>query len=447
MPGVVLAPFRPMKAGKISSMPLYNGMTTSATTDAQGIAVFDWLPKEASREYPLRGLTFIVKSAAGFSSPGMIRYERGAPMELVMRLGTSKSPRLGGTVRLPDGRPAGQVLLLLRTATASSMSEAARTDDDGKYAFDDLRPDVSYMLAVDDKSWAAATRRNVVLKEGQVQGEVNFTLTKGTLIHGRVTEEPDKRPAVGRTMALVEEGDPLPKDLRTLSDNKSTLTRVSPIDNQGHYAFRVTPGRYTLRWSTQDGVESVDVEVKNETEIVPRSGAQEPGSRDLLHRCGRREDRDRRDTNSAGVRVSLARSSALQDRRTRTLSNGTNKQPTRPFTLSTRITRSPALPPCPSGTDNVRLVLSPTATITGRVVDSHGQPWARQRVRVELAQGNFEFAPAHFAVSAVMTDDRGQYTYRDAPVGSSGEIAVYHQRDNPPLLTSRGTRSAIRGVV
>ena len=112
VPGVVFAPFRPMKAGKISSMPLYNGMTTSATTDAEGIAVFDWLPKDASREYPLRGLTFIVKSAAGFTSPGMIRYERGRPMELTVRLGSSKSPRLGGTVRLPDGRPAGQVLLI-----------------------------------------------------------------------------------------------------------------------------------------------------------------------------------------------------------------------------------------------------------------------------------------------------------------------------------------------
>ena len=194
VPGVVFAPFRPMKSGKISSIALYNGLTTSATTDAQGVAVFDWLPKEGSREYPLRGLTFIVKSAAGYSNPGIIRYEHGAPMELTVRLGTSKPSRLVGTVRLPDGRPAGQVLLLLRAASASSMNEAARTDDDGKYAFDDLRPDVSYMLAVHDKSWAAATRRNLVVKEGQEPGGVDFVLTKGTLIRGRVTVESDQRP-------------------------------------------------------------------------------------------------------------------------------------------------------------------------------------------------------------------------------------------------------------
>ena len=93
----------------------------------------------------------------------------------------------------------------------------------------------------------------------------------------------------------------------------------------------------------------------------------------------------------------------------------------------------------------MRLVVSPTATITGRIIDSNGQPWARQRVRVELAHGTYEFAPAHFAVSAVMTDDQGRYTYRDAPLGSSGEIAAYHRRDNPPLLTSqaRGPRSVV----
>ncbi len=391
MQGVVFAPFRPMKAGKISSIPLYNGMTTSATTDAQGIAVFDWLPKEGSREYPLRGLTFIVKSAAGFSSPGMIRYERGAPTELTMRLGSSKPPRLVGTVRFPDGRPAGQVLLLLRAASASSMSEAARTDENGKYAFDDLRPDVSYMVAVDDKSWAAATRRNVILKVGQEQGGVDFALTKGSLIHGRVTEEPSHRPATGRSLALVEEGDPLPKDQRSLSDNKSTLTRVSPIDNQGRYAFRVPPGRYTLRWSSQDGVESVDVEVKDEPEIV----------RDLTMKGPRREIYftgvvvEKTATGERPIpRASVCRWPVRQLYKTdeqgrfqmeRTGSDVTLYafDPGRSIAGFTTVS---------TGTENVKLVLADTATITGRVIDSNGRPWARQRIRVELANGNYESA-------------------------------------------------------
>jgi beta-lactamase regulating signal transducer with metallopeptidase domain len=442
--GVVLAPFRPMKAGKIASMPLYDGMTTSATTDAQGIAVFDWLPKEASREYPLRGLTFIVKSAAGFNSPGMIRYERGRPMELTMRLDASKSPRLGGTVRLPDGRPAGQVLLILRAATASSMPEAARTDDDGKYAFDDLRPDVPYMIAVHDKSWAAATRRTVVLKAGQDHGGVDFALTKGTLIHGRVTEEPDHRPAAGRTLALVEEGDPLPKDLRSLSNNKFRISRVSPIDGQGRYQFRVLPGLYRLSWSNQGNVESLDVEVKDESEIVRDVALKGPA----------------RETYFTGVVVEktatgerpILRASVFRwpvrglyktDEQGRFQMERTGSDTVlyafyADHSLAGFATIS-------TGADTVKLVLTRTATITGRVIDSNGQPWARQRVRVELAHGNFEFAPAHFAVSAVMTDDQGRFTYQDAPVGSSGEIGAYHRKDNPPLLTSeaRGPRSVV----
>ena len=324
------------------------------------------------------------------------------------------------------------------------MSEAARTDDDGKYAFDDLRPDVSYMVAVDDKSWAAATRRNVILKEGQEQGEVDFTLTRGTLIHGRITEEPDLRPAKGRTLALVEEGDPLSKDQRSLFDNKSTLTRVSTIDDQGRYAFRVMPGRYRLRWSTQDAVESLDVEVKGESEIV----------RDLALKGLPRETYftgvvvEKTATGERPIpRASVCRFPVRALYKTDEQGRFQMEQ-TGSDTLLYAFYPDHSLAgfaTISAGADTVKLVLSRTATITGRVIDSNGQPWARQRVRVELAHGNYEFAPAHFAVSAVMTDDQGRFTYQDAPVGSSGEISAYHRKDNPPLLTSqaRGPRSVV----
>jgi hypothetical protein len=301
-----------------------------------------------------------------------------------------------------------------------------------------------YMIAVDDKSWAAPTRRNVVLKEGQEQGEVDFTLTKGALIHGRVTEEPDHRPAAGRTLALVEEGDTLPKDQRSLSDNKSTLTRVSTIDTQGRYQFRVPPGQYRLRWPSRDGVESVDVEVKGGSEIV----------RDVALKGVARE------TYFTGVVVEKTATGEKPNPRASVCRwpvrhlYKTDEQGRFQMDRTGSDTLLYAFYPdhslagfatIPAGADTAKLVLSRTAKITGRVIDSNGQPWARQRVRVELAQGNYEVAPAHFAVSAVMTDDQGRFTYQDAPVGSSGELSAYHRKDNPPLLTSeaRGPRSVV----
>jgi len=93
----------------------------------------------------------------------------------------------------------------------------------------------------------------------------------------------------------------------------------------------------------------------------------------------------------------------------------------------------------------VKVVVTPTATVTGRIIDSNGKPRAKQRVRVELAKGPYSVSPAHFAVSSVVTDDQGRFTYRDAPVGSAGELAAFHQKDGPDIMPFevRGPRTVV----
>jgi hypothetical protein len=80
--------------------------------------------------------------------------------------------------------------------------------------------------------------------------------------------------------------------------------------------------------------------------------------------------------------------------------------------------------------DDVKLVLSQTSTVIRRVIDSNGKPWAKQRLRIELANGPYLSSSAHFAVSAVMTDEQGRFVYKDGPVGSTGEISAFHQKIN-----------------
>ena len=50
--GAVVKPFRPRKAGKLATIEVAHGATTRATTDAQGVAVFDWLPKAVPAATP-----------------------------------------------------------------------------------------------------------------------------------------------------------------------------------------------------------------------------------------------------------------------------------------------------------------------------------------------------------------------------------------------------------
>lgn len=105
VPGVVVKPFRPKKAGKIATIEIARGATTSATTDAQGVAVFDWLPKiEANGQAVGFDTSFFIEPPIGFFPPER-RSEPAGTISSTSQL--RRWARLSGTVRFTDGRPAG----------------------------------------------------------------------------------------------------------------------------------------------------------------------------------------------------------------------------------------------------------------------------------------------------------------------------------------------------
>ena len=123
---------------------------------------------------------------------------------------------------------------------------APRTAEDGRFALD-AHPEHAYIVAVIDETWAAQSLMNVVVREGQSRSGLDFTLSKGTLLHGQITEGPDHRPSSGAMVMLNEKGEVLPKDYRGLDGNKGQLMRATMAsDALGRYQFRVGPGRYTV---------------------------------------------------------------------------------------------------------------------------------------------------------------------------------------------------------
>ncbi len=69
-------------------------------------------------------------------------------------------------------------------------------------------------MAVVDDTWAARSLMNVVVREGQTQDGLDFTLIKGTVLRGQVTEGPDIGRLRGAMVMLREKGELLPKDFR-----------------------------------------------------------------------------------------------------------------------------------------------------------------------------------------------------------------------------------------
>ena len=103
------------KIGKVSYANVRQSATTRATTDRQGFATFDWLPKGGADAFH-----FYIATGGNYSSRDRPYYQRGGPAKLTAHL--LRDTRLSGTVRFPDGRPAGGILIKAEGDTRSGTS-------------------------------------------------------------------------------------------------------------------------------------------------------------------------------------------------------------------------------------------------------------------------------------------------------------------------------------
>ena len=90
--------------------------------------------------------------------------------------------------------------------------------------------------------------------------------------------------------------------------------------------------------------------------------------------------------------------------------------------------------------DEVKVVVSQSTSISGRVTDSDGKPMPGERVGVSLASGRSSFLKSISFATTSRTDENGRYMVTGAPVGSEGELSVFHQK----VGSSTGPRTAVR---
>jgi beta-lactamase regulating signal transducer with metallopeptidase domain len=399
-------------------------------TDRQGFSTFDWLPKGGA------GASFLIRAGEHYSSPDRPNYERGGPTELVAHV--FRDARLRGTVRFPDGRPAGAVLIMAEGHGPFGRRgyAAARTSVDGSYVLD-VPSEMSYVVAVIDETWAAPSLSNVIVREGQEQGGLTLSLTKGTLLRGQVSGDPNHQPSAGAEVWLIEEGGPVSRELRQAGFGTARMNRSTTADSNGRYHYRVGLGRYSLRSPYADGTEPLMIEVKNEAEVV----------RDLALKGPARE------TYLTGVVIEktpagdrpIARATIF---RLRVGSDGSYNSSRADEQGRFRILRAPGewilyalseglagLMPLPAESDNVTLVVSRAPTLTGRVIDSNGTPQVARHVSWRIDSGPRFGTAGHFG-SLTKTDEQGRFTLRIAPIGSQGELSVFHDK-NPTSTTPR----------
>ena len=106
-----------------------------------------------------------------------------------------RAETIRGRVTFPDGSPAPGIEVHAYGSGQRSDygQDQTRTGVDGTYELR-ISPGEAYAVYVQDKDWAAPSRLDVVVGEGKPVEGVDFKLTRGTIIRGRVTVGSGNRP-------------------------------------------------------------------------------------------------------------------------------------------------------------------------------------------------------------------------------------------------------------
>jgi beta-lactamase regulating signal transducer with metallopeptidase domain len=436
-PGVVVIPRLVGARSKISPADVAYARTPRVTTDGQGVAAFDWLPRDGV------GASFQIRAGAFSDSNSRLTWLLSAengPDELTARV--LRATRLSGAVRFRDGRPARGMLVQAQGdgAAPDHCFVSQRTGDDGTYAID-VPPDRLYAVAVIDEEWSAPTRMGLVVREGQAQDGLDFTLEKGTLLHGRITEESGLRPSERAVIQLSEPGPVLPKDLRgtTPASNslrKLALFRSTTTDTEGRFHFRVGPGLYTLMGPPIGGARPLAIEVKDEPEIIHDLDLKSPAhvtTFDVVvvektptgdHPVPRAIVGNLR----SGIESPI--SDEADDRGRLRLVRYPNTETVYARSVDGTLA---GFTPVPEGTDSLRAVVAPATQVSGRVVDAGGKLLANAQVEMRLDSGpRTDYARPSGAIVRMRTDEQGRFSFPGVPPGTRGELSVHHSEPLSP---------------
>jgi RNA polymerase sigma factor (sigma-70 family) len=262
--GVSIYPWTIGKPGKVEEVNLSGCFAAHVKTDAKGIAVFDWLPKDF-----VQGISFL--SLSHDHSRVEIPFIRpDQPIEQLplhfLRMG-----KLSGKVTFPDGRPVANINISGSGAGPAfhNFKGTTRTKADGTYEMH-VNSEEAYVIRVVDERWAAPSRIGVLVREDQPIENVDFTLHEGTILRGTVTVGPTNRPSTEEFIVLHESGGEIPPEIRKPGDrvyHEIHYQTGQMTNSRGEYRFCVGPGTYKLFLRSESG-EVKTIVVTDKREIV-----------------------------------------------------------------------------------------------------------------------------------------------------------------------------------
>jgi beta-lactamase regulating signal transducer with metallopeptidase domain len=441
--GIEFYPLSVRKPGKLFSANISPTDIALVRTDEQGVATFDWIPSDV-----VWGVRFF-EMPGDFAMTKFPFYDAESRMTApIARL--QRRAQLRGVVRRSDGVPAAGILVHAegRGMRDRSSTRYARSSPDGRYSLD-VPPDLSYIIAVLDEDQAARSRSGMLVREGQAVESLDFTLRKGTLLRGRVTEGPERKPAIGIAVSLMEQGDVLPKALRGGKGEpaEEQWFRWATTDTRGEYRFRVGPGRFELK-AFQDGT-PVPLEIENAREIVHNFHDEEDLGTEFLN--GRAiGNKHAQQTPIAGAIVEADFVDG-SGRSARTIADSEGhftlaRPPGKTLILHVRDDDSEVagFTTVPPDAKDVRAFAGPAARVIGCVFGRDAKPLGGGRVQLTLTTTTEGEASGRYVIQT-RSDPAGRFGFPAVGVGTRCELSVVPDDDVPIPARAHAVKFDIKG--
>ena len=449
--GVRFGPWLIQKEGRRGQLNLGAYRAFGASTGADGVATFDYLP-------PTKRLLQFWPQAEGFALRRVI-VEEDATDPVTTTL--TRTETIRGRVTFPDGSPApGIMIRAIGTGVGQSSIDqgqgSARTAADGSYEIV-ANPGEGYAVSVvaDDGSapgaddWTAPARLDVHVRRGEPAVGVDLRLTRGTLIRGTVTVGPGDRPGADQGILLDQVGGQGPVERWENGEMHSKQIRrelMASTDAQGRYAIRVGPGTYTLHGPPR--TTSQTLVVGDEPEIIRDFRMPRPEKGPIAGRVV--AGADGRGVAGAKVEIFAVHPHSIPFKTTADAEGRfVATRDLDPLLIRAGTADGSLGAIVEVGTEQAEVViaLAPTASATGLLVDDRGDPVPNQK----LDWGRRVFLDAKRQLSTevfgpvVKTDGNGQFTLPALVVGQSYEISVV--RNDGVYLPTGLARPEVPGAI
>ncbi|WP_165074319.1 thioredoxin family protein [Paludisphaera rhizosphaerae] len=242
IPGVMLMPTNFQKPGRESTL-LASMADVLRPTDADGYAIFDWLPERLVDHYYV-----LDRSPDYYRQNGVTRVLADKPVDQVT-ITLYPYVRLSGRVLTPDGRGASNAKVNIEGhgAGIETFRGQVEADGDGRYEIK-VYGEYAYILKASKDGMAAPLRPDVIVRAGKPAEGIDLVLGRGTRVKGRVTVGEEQPPTESTYIrAIIKKGD-VPADILPPGVRARTLSMSfdAPVDVDGRYEFLLGPGEYRV---------------------------------------------------------------------------------------------------------------------------------------------------------------------------------------------------------